>query len=157
MSLLPIGIDTTLANATTPKQTKVVESVSSAAMAYAKEQDDYELFMNAWRVYIDARRKTTQLILDGNMDVTEQGFTKMQWLRRRRELEVPQDKLDAYFDELISFGWQPSIAGMLRHSSGEEKENRTLEDRLFDYLVEMRKNGVTKPDALAIVERVYNR
>jgi len=121
MSIIPQAtIHNALATATTPQETMKVEAMSSAAIAYAKEQNNYELFMDAWRVYLMARRKTTELVKAGNNDVTGIQFTKMQWSRRLRELEVEQEKIDNYFDELVSNGWQPSIAGMLRHSSGGE-------------------------------------
>lgn len=113
-------IQTQLAQATTIKETRQVEAVSKVAMAYADEQQDYELYMQAWRVYLDARRKTTGLILSGNMDVTDAGFTKMQWSRRLKEYRIAQEKLDAYFDSIIASGWQPSISGLLRDASGEE-------------------------------------
>ena len=90
------------------------------AMAYADEQQDYELYMQAWRVYLDARRKTTGLILSGNMDVTDAGFTKMQWSRRLKEYRIAQEKLDEYFDAIIASGWQPSINGLLRQADGKE-------------------------------------
>lgn len=128
--------ETALSVAVLPTQTMEVEAMSQAAMAYAREQDDYELFMKAWRMYLMARRKTTGLIQeegDGNTRVTYTGygFTKMQWSRRIKEFEVEQEKIDAYFDELVSNGWQPSIRGMLRHSSG-----KTL-DPFADAMVEI--------------------
>ena len=112
-------IRTQLARAETPAQTRKIEAVSKSAIAYAEEQNDSELYMQAWQVYLMARRKTTELVkseMDGNMDVTynQYGFTKMQWSRRLKELAVEQAKLDEYFDKLTSQGWQPSIAGMLR-------------------------------------------
>jgi hypothetical protein len=114
-----------LMQATTPAQTREVEKVSRAAIAYAEEQSDYDLYMQAWQVYLSARRKTTALVkydLERNIDVTAEGFgfTKMQWSRRLKELSVPQEKIDEYFDKLVSNGWQPSIAGMLRDSEGKE-------------------------------------
>lgn len=109
-----------LAMASTPQETQSIEAVSKVAMAYAAEQNNYELYMLAWRLYIDARRKTTALILDGNMHVTDFGFTKMQWSRRMAEYRIAQEKLDEYFDAMISSGWQPSINGFIRHANGSE-------------------------------------
>lgn len=112
--------------ARTPQQSMKLEAVSSAGMAYAKELNDYETYMQMWQVYILSRRKTTELIkaeLDaGNMRVTdtEYGFTKMQWSRRLKELAVPDEAISNYFDELVSLGWQPSINGLLRTSAGGE-------------------------------------
>ena len=110
--------------ARTPHQTQVLEAASSAAMAYAKEMNDYETYMQMWQVYILSRRKTTELVKAeierGNTRVTdtEYGFTKMQWSRRIKELSVPVDVIAEYFDELVSNGWQPSINGLLRSASG---------------------------------------
>ena len=119
MSLITIT-DSILARAHTPAETMKVEATASAAIAYANETNNYELFMQAWRVYLLARRKTTMLVQGGNMDVTGIQFTKMQWSRRLKELAVAEQVIDDYFDNLVSNGWQPSIAGMLRHSDGGE-------------------------------------
>ena len=119
MSLITFT-DSILERAHTPVETVKVEAMASAAIAYANETNNYELFMQAWRVYLFARRKTTLLVKGGNMDVTGIQFTKMQWSRRLKELAVAEDAIDEYFDNLVSNGWQPSIAGMLRHSNGGE-------------------------------------
>lgn len=112
--------------ARTPHQTQAIEAASAAEMAFAKEMHDYETYMQMWQVYVLSRRKTTELVKAeierGNMHVTdtEYGFTKMQWSRRIRELSIPEDVINAYFDELVSNGWQPSINGLLRTAEGKE-------------------------------------
>ena len=113
-----------LANAQTPRETHEIEASASAEKAYYHERGMYEESMAFWKLYLMARRKTTQLIKDGNMDVTQVGWSKMQWSRRVRELDVSQDQLDEYFDELIANDWHPSINGMIRHASGEEIDRR---------------------------------
>lgn len=119
--------ETRLELATTPQETKAIEEISAAARAYAKEQGDYEAMVTATRIYLLARRKTTELIMPeiqhggGNNRVTllDFGFTKMQWHRRVKELEVEQEKLNTYFDNCIAKGWNPSIAGVLKYSDGK--------------------------------------
>lgn len=122
MSLIAISkIEQALANAKTPVETKQLEAVSQAARAWAKENDDYETYIKATRVYIMSRRKTTELIQPnikhgGNNVVTLQdyGFTKMQWHRRMQELEIPITKVDEYFDECIAKKWDASPFGLSR-------------------------------------------
>ena len=114
-----------LQQATTPDETKQVESITAAARAWAKEQGDYEILVQATKIYIMSRRRTTELVLpeikhggnrQGNSQVTlsDYGFTKMQWHRRVRELQIEQEKIDEYFDECISKGWEPSLFDMTR-------------------------------------------
>lgn len=106
-----------LATVQTPAASKAVESVSAAARAYYQEQGDYENTVKAIRLYVLARRRTTELLIQergSNTYVTDMGFTKMQWSRRLKELRVPADALDAYFDDMIAKGWNPSIAGLLK-------------------------------------------
>ena len=122
-----------LAQANTPAQTKQIESISRAAIAYAKEQKDYEMMVEATHLYIMARRKTTELIApeikhggdkQGNNTVTlkDYGFTKMQWNRREMELSIPTESVDEYFDECISKGWNPSLYDLTRrnHAQGDK-------------------------------------
>jgi phage N-6-adenine-methyltransferase len=134
-------INQMLMTATKPAETKAIESMAQAAKAYAKEQGDYEGVVRAVRVYIMARMKTTELIQphirqgqhgrEGNNVVTflsDLGFTKMQWSRRTKELKI-KDRLDEYFDECLSNGWEPSLHGFLNyttkahvsHNSGENE------------------------------------
>jgi len=142
--IAPISeISQMLAVATQPAQTRAIESMAQAAKAYAKERGDYEGVVNAVRVYILARMKTTELIQphvqqggdrksenQGNNVVTliDFGFTKMQWNRRTKELKV-KDRVDEYLDECIANGWEPSLHGLLSyalkahvsHNSGENE------------------------------------
>ena len=127
--ILPVNpLEQRLIKSTTPQETKAVEEMSAAARAYAKEQGDYEMMVTATRIYLLARRKTTELILpeiqhggQGNNRVTllDYGFTKMQWNRRVKELQVEQEKVNTYFDNCIAKGWNPSIAGVLKFADGE--------------------------------------
>lgn len=119
-------ITTVLANVTQPAESKKIESISAAAIAWAKEQQDYEMLVNATRTYILARRKTTELCLseyEGNARVTlsEIGFTKMQWMRRKREYEIEQERLDSYFDAVVANGWVPSTKDLMRFVSGKSE------------------------------------
>ncbi len=115
-----------LANASTPKETKQVEGMAQAAKAWAKEQNDYEMFVAAAHIYIMARRKTTELILPeithgGNHIVTlnDYGFTKMQWHRRIKELEFTTTEIDSYFDECIAKKWELSLFGLMKYQTNE--------------------------------------
>lgn len=117
-------ITSVLANVTRPEESRRIESVSAAAIAWAKEQQDYEMLVNATRAYILARRKTTELCIEErtrNLDVTlsEIGFTRMQWLRRKREYEIEQERLDSYFDAVVANGWMPSAKDLMRFVSGK--------------------------------------
>jgi hypothetical protein len=135
-----------LAIATTPEETKPIEATAAAAMAWARENQNYELLVKAARVYVLARRRTTELVLpfiqhggdrgknqyaewqgDSHATLPDFGFNNKQWNRRVRELEIPLEKIDEYFDEVIEKGWHPSLAGLVRHAkydepSTEEKE-----------------------------------
>lgn len=120
-----------LAAAKTPDESKQVEALAAAAKAWAKEQDDFEKVVLAARIYILARRKTTELIVpnirqgqygrEGNDNVTflsDYGFTKMQWSRRKKELEeVTLDDIDYYIDECIEKGIEPTVYGLLRYAT----------------------------------------
>jgi len=118
-----------LVNAKTPQETKAIEEYSAAARAYAKEQNDYEAMVTATRIYLLARRKTTELILpeikqggsNNRVTLYDFGFTKMQWHRRVMELQIEQEKLNEYFDDCISKGWNPSIAGVLKYADGKHE------------------------------------
>ena len=126
MSILPVSIiEQRLILATTPQQTRELEEVSAAARAYYYEQRNYEAMVEATRLYLLARRKTTELVAgERNMDVTlaDFGFTRMQWHRRQDELNLEMDKINEYFDECIAKGWNPSIAGVLRWGHDEQHE-----------------------------------
>lgn len=132
---LPDSFQTLLAligNAKSPRKTKRIEEDSAAEAARAKEQGDYEKFVNATLAYILARRRTTELIRPkikhggrGFKDVTLEGFgfTKLQWFRRVKELEIPDEKLEEYFTECVAFGWHPSLNGAVSHYYGKSKSS----------------------------------
>lgn len=115
-----------LAVARTPAESKAVEALAAAARAWAKEQGDFENVVEAARIYILARRKTTELIapeikrgrpIKGDNDVTflqDYGFTNKQWQRRRQELEVDSAAVDEYFDDCILKHTEPTTFGLLR-------------------------------------------
>jgi phage N-6-adenine-methyltransferase len=126
-------METALQNAKTPEEAAQIELMAAAAKAYHKERDDFESVVGASRVYILARRKTTELIdpniihgdhgLQGDrVDnivqsvVADYGFTNKQWSRRKKELEVTNDDIDHYIDECIETGVEPTIFGLLRYS-----------------------------------------
>lgn len=121
---LPSNIEARLSTVTQPAESRKLESVSKSAIAWANEQMDYEMMVKATRIYILARRKTTELCLseyEGNTRVTlsEIGFTKMQWLRRKREYEIAQERLEGYFDTVVANSWSPSLNGLMRFVSGK--------------------------------------
>lgn len=130
-ALMPANILTAIQRAQTPEESHKLESVAQAARAYYKEQQDYESMTKAVEAYYLARRKTTELILpfikpgrpnNGDGDVTilaDFGITKKQWSRRCHEYEINQEKANEYFDECISKGWNPSIAGVVKYSDGK--------------------------------------
>ena len=115
----------------TPKQSEEMEALAKAAMAFAMESESYEMYTNAWYAYIMARRKTTELLLPhapkwgGNrgknqyaewqddtdviLPTVEFNFNAKQWQRRLQELEAD---IDAYFNECVANGWQPTLAGL---------------------------------------------
>lgn len=116
--------------AATPEQSKEVEAMAAAAKAWAKEQGYYELAFQASHIYIDARRKTTELIepnihvgrpINGNRDVTfleDFNLTKMQWSRRRQELEIPEDEVSSYLDDCIEKRALPTPTGLVKYVQG---------------------------------------
>jgi hypothetical protein len=59
--------------------------------------------------------------------LSEIGFTNKQWNRRTKELEVPLDQINAYFDEVIQNGWHPSLAGMSRFVRQDAEETEPAE------------------------------
>lgn len=131
-----------LIQAKTPRESKQVEALAAAAKAWSKEQNDFEGVVKAAYVYILARRKTTELIVPnirppefgrpnkGNNIVTliaDYGFTKMQWQRRKSELNVPNDRVDDYIDFCIETQTEPTVYGLLRYSTNHHVSDDTYE------------------------------
>lgn len=133
-SILPEDVIGRLQCATVPAQSRAIESMAAAARAWAKEQGDFEMVVAAARIYILARRKTTELSLsyapgwggdrgknqyeewqvDNIVHLPEFGFTDRQWSRRKKELEVTEEDIDNYFDECIEMHVEPTTFGLLR-------------------------------------------
>lgn len=121
-----------LMQASTPEETKQVEAMAAAAKAWAKEQGDLELTFGAACIYILARCKTTELIEPtiyhgphrwddrGNGSDTstlgDYGFNKMQWSRRKKELNAIK-RFDSYQDDCIEKGIYPTPHGLVGFAS----------------------------------------
>lgn len=115
--------------ASTPEETKVVEGYTAVGMAWTKEHKIYDQYVEYARLYVLARRKTAELIRpfihvgrprNGDEDVTileDFGFTRKQWNRRCKELDLPIDQIEDYFSECFANGHWPSIAGLFRFQS----------------------------------------
>jgi len=125
-SILPTNAFTTLSATTDPAEASAIEVKAKLARAYAKETKNYELLVNATKLYVLSRRKVTELIQpyirhggQGPRTATllDYGFTKQQWNRRVHELDVPIETVEGYFDECISNGWQPSLYDLMRRQS----------------------------------------
>lgn len=119
---------------TDPAESFQAEAAWKANASWAKESNDYVLLLNYFKLWILQRRRTTELVqavlpgpgafygnqfLEGNNGVTKLvdfGFTKMQWHRRVKELEVPGSVFESYLDECIEMTRQPTLYGLLRFS-----------------------------------------
>ena len=117
------GLYTELQKAETPEETKKIEGVSAAGRAWAWEHKQYDAYVEFARLYILARRKTTELIRPlikqgrpkGDEDVTilyDIGLSKKQWNRRCKELDLSIEQIEEYFHECFANGWWPSINGL---------------------------------------------
>jgi len=146
-----------LMEAKTPEQTKFVEAMAAAGKAYAKENGYFEGVVEAERIYLLARRKTTELIrphihkFHGNMHVGDRadamslidfGFDISQWWRRVQEFKVREDQLNAYFDDCIEKHCEPSGRGLLRFVSPagpktEPEKSLTPLDRIMEAIQEV--------------------
>lgn len=116
-----------LAMASTPQESKQVEAMSKAAISWAKEMNDFGLLIEAFRVYLLSRRKTTELIEPqigkggnysklGNIEMTQLSdfsLTKQQMYLRRKELSVDINKISEYLDRCKRLKEEPTIKGML--------------------------------------------
>lgn len=122
-------IEQKLLNATIPSESQEVEIYASIARQYAKETHNYSMMVKYTRIYFDARRKTTELVMPyithGGSSTSHAAtlgdfsITRQQWHRRVMELQIEQEKLNEYFDDCISKGWNPSIAGVLKYAEGK--------------------------------------
>lgn len=128
--------------ATDPAQTKAIEGFAAAGQAYSKEHKLYDEYVRFARLYVLARRRTTEIVLphvkhgghnakqlDQDVMLLEDlGFTWKQWNRRCKELEISENDIEEYFQECFSNGWWPSINGLFRFRSDDaytEKEDCT--------------------------------
>ena len=156
-----------LSKVTKPKQSRKIESTAAAAQAWAKENDDYDGYLRATELYIRARRRTTELVKpyiqhggnrkgQGNLDVTllaDFGLTKMQWFRRVKELEIPEELIEEYFFQCREKYWNPSLASFIAFSKhggslppSKSKDTHILLCPNCGAVVEERKsNGQTTP------------
>lgn len=141
-ALIPLNsIQNALNRVQTPQDGRKLEEVALAAQNIAgrlarlyKEETEYrEQYIAYMRLYVEARRKTIELIQPyithggRSHDVTLSDFSmdKREYNRRIKELAVTQEQVDQYFDDCLAFGWaSPSIAGMLKHSGhgGQETD-----------------------------------
>jgi DNA modification methylase len=122
-------IERQIVTATDPKVTFEIEGVSKAEQALAKEQRDFEKVIEYGRIYLLAKRKTTELIeprityggdrrseqFQGNEIVTlkSYGFDKMEWSRRTKLLDFPEDYIDEFIDDCITKSKEPTFYGYL--------------------------------------------
>ena len=119
-----------LAASTDPKETKQVEEMAAASRAWAKEHQDFDVYVNSAFLYVLARRRTTELVMPHiqhgghnkqgfELDTLQDfGFTKSQWTRRCKEFELELSQIEEYFEECFSNGWWPSINGLFRFKQG---------------------------------------
>ena len=121
-------------SADTPAKSKKAEAMAAAARAWAKELNDYEGVVEAARIYILARRKTTELCkpfapinggdrrskqfqLDNNVELKPDfGFTYKQWERRKKELDTTVNDVYSYIDYCIELGIEPTVFGLLKYA-----------------------------------------
>jgi ParB family chromosome partitioning protein len=144
-SLTPISkFDQALAAANTPRESFSLEAKAASDKAFHKEQRDFEKAAEDCQNYIKARRHTTRLIephikhggdrTQSNDDVTllvDYGFTRMQWQRRRRELDVPGDELDKYFDDCVMKGCLPTPSGLIGYMNNPHVEHNSGENEWY--------------------------
>ena len=139
-----------LAEAETPEETRKVEALTAGIMESAKalrdEQESYETYMKAWRVYIFSIRKTTELLTAGNMQVTygDYGWNKQEWHRRMKLLNMEVAQIDTYFDDVIAKGGQPAKNHLYMIADGKEPSPQNYvsrEQRILDELADEEQFG----------------
>jgi len=123
-------IERQIAIATDPKVTFKIEGVSKAQQALASEQRDYEKVIEYGRIYLLAKRKTTELIepnisqyhgnrFIGSDDIvtsyklSDYGFDKKEWSRRTKLLDFPADYIDEFIDDCVGKNKEPTFYGYL--------------------------------------------
>lgn len=123
---LPNNFTQVITQATTPQEAKELTAVAHAAQEYYRERGEYEKSIEATYCYIMARRKATELLKPfikhgGNkqdnqyVNLLDFGFTGTEWSRRKAELDIPEESVNAYFDECKSTGWFPSPYGLANY------------------------------------------
>jgi hypothetical protein len=102
-----------------------------AAKALDNEQESYEIYMQAWRVYILSIRKTTELLTAGHTQVTygDFGWNKQEWHRRMKLLNLDIAKIDEYFDNVIAKGGQPAKNHLYMIADGKDPSPMTYTSR----------------------------
>jgi DNA modification methylase len=140
VALTPISkAERALMTATTPKESKEVEAMAAAARAWAKEQENFELIIDAFRIYFLARCRTTELVKPNikqgrpknkpDIDVrflSDFGFDYKQFSRRKKELAL-RKLLDAYIDECILLNEPPSIKGIIQFATMPSSRSKGLD------------------------------
>jgi hypothetical protein len=153
-----------LSTATTPKEAKEVEAIAAANRSWAREHKRYEYYVNSTLLYIMARRRTTELILpnicpggngsnqyaskdDARVTLADYGFTKKQWNRRIKELNISRDLLRTYFDECITNGWIPSLNGIAKLATNKAGDEMNAEQRIENIVNAIKRLLDKYPDA----------
>jgi len=128
-----------------PKESFEAEAIKKAQMELAKELRDYEAMNEAFLAWVYQRFRTTELIqpnilhgsLDGygNHDVTleDYGFTKMQWQRRKKELEA-KATVDAYIAECVENQQQPTLYGLIKFATPPREQEKVDIPRMWGHL-----------------------
>lgn len=156
-SPLPVpvsALQSRLAAATRPEETQQVEVFAAVARQYAHETHNYEMLVEAVRLYYDARRKTYELIepyITHGGDPTSHArtladfsITRQEWNRRQKEYAVAVEQVNAYFDDCIARKWNPSIAGVLSYAAGKVERNESPQARDERHLCELAGDMLTR-------------
>jgi DNA modification methylase len=149
-------IEQQIAIAKDPKVTFKIEGVSKAQQALAKEQRDYEKVIEWGRIYILAKRKTTELIEpeiyhgphrwddrdapegDSIPTIADYGFTDKQWRIRKKLLETIEDDVDNYIDYCKSEQQEPTTGGFISWKIEKTRQSINEHDEPeHDYMAEL--------------------